>query len=399
MEGTCRGDPAIRSANSGPIFTRRMFKVATSGEGAMKAKRALQPIQMGLGVPAGPETTTLIKLCLHRAGWLIGSEDAANGFNACTGQPIMGGMETRWPEGVSLLNKFYGHPAPALYVYTNDDGKDCVRVIESIEGVRMGCVAGSFAFDLAEHRFIFKHLQAKYPDCILHALTDDAIPAFKPPEDEKDEEAWEALYHRMAEFWNDYGQLANPMGLFRNLSKSKLLLPRGAPMPRSVPRAGGIILNGVYDGIIVAGLPVGTDEFIREHSASKVQTLNDKITKVESLREHDAHIAVRLLIEVVNSALNYSARGTPTPLLLEAAETMRCKVEGSQECCLEVAHGNRTTFSKERRERGLTLASLAVRDRMVPHTPVGNSGTSLPGHPDRGLAERHLPTGEAHAGN
>ena len=284
-------DPLIRPANSGSIFTRRLFKVATSGVDAMRAKRALQPIQMGLGVSAGPETTALVTLCLHRAGWLIGSEDAVNRFNACTRQSILEGVEALWPEGVGLLNKFYGHPAPTLYAYADDDGRECVRVIESVEGVRMGCVAGSFAFDLAEHHFVFRHLQAKYPDCIMHALTDDLVPAFQPPEDEKDEEAWEQIYDRLAEFWNDYGLLANPIGLYRNRTKSKLLLPRGAPLPRAVPRARGIMLNGVHDGIIVAGLPVGTDEFIREHSANKVQALDGKITKVESLRANDAHIA------------------------------------------------------------------------------------------------------------
>ena len=360
----------VRPINQGVIFTRRLMSVATKDASACKAKRSLQPIQMGLGVSAGPEITALTALALFRAGCLVGKEDAVNGFNATKRQAILDGSAAIWPEGGDLLNFFYGHPSPAIFTYRDDEGKECIRFIEGVEGARQGDVAGSFTFDMAEHHFIFSNLAALYPECFMHALTDDLIPIFELPEDPTDTDGFERAYNRYAAFWHDYNRLANPIGLFLNTKKSELLLPPHAPRPLNIPRAGGMVLNPVYDGIIIGGLPVGTDDFILEASQAKVASLKTKIEKVKTLRDNDAHIAVRTIVQAVNSALCYWVRGTPTRLVLPAATKMQRMVEKALEYCLETAYVTQPEFSQERLRRGHTLASLPLRDGGWGLTPV-----------------------------
>jgi hypothetical protein len=115
---------------------------------------------------------------LYNAGFAI-TQDACNAFNAISRQAIMDAVCKHWPEGVDLINAFYGPDALVLYEYTVD-GAGVVAVFVSMEGTRQGCVLGSFLFDLAMLD-IYNALTAKYPMFVTYALTDDLPLAIKPP--------------------------------------------------------------------------------------------------------------------------------------------------------------------------------------------------------------------------
>jgi hypothetical protein len=109
--------PLIRPVNQGTILTRRVFSVATKSKSAAKVKKAMEPVQMGLGVPGGPETVALTCQGFFKAGCLVGTEDAINGFNAVKRKAVLDAVKARWPQGTDLFNFYYGHPSPAIFVF------------------------------------------------------------------------------------------------------------------------------------------------------------------------------------------------------------------------------------------------------------------------------------------
>ena len=56
---------------------------------------------------------------------------------------MLDAVDKRCPAMNRLFNRYYGHHSPCLYQLD-----DMYHVIMSQEGSRMGCVLGSFGFDL-----------------------------------------------------------------------------------------------------------------------------------------------------------------------------------------------------------------------------------------------------------
>jgi hypothetical protein len=176
---------------------------------------------MGLGTKAGPEKIVLTAHALLKSGHIASTEDAINGFNSVTRQAILDAASHIWPEATNMLNKLHGQPAIAFYFYRDNNNNKKLKTILCTEGTRMGCPLGSLGFDMAEHFYIFRHLQTEFDHVIIRALADDLCPFFAPPTGDED--------------WETYDELAN-LGLFRNLAKSKMVLPPGAPDPLTHPR-------------------------------------------------------------------------------------------------------------------------------------------------------------------
>jgi hypothetical protein len=128
-------------------------------------------------------------------------------------------------------------------------------------------------------------------------------------------EEWEAHYDYLAQLLQDYDTLANPIGMIRHKGKCKILLPPWAPRPASLIRANGVELRLVWDGIILAGAPIGTEEFIKDHTNSKLVSLRRKVQAMIDLSKHEAHVSYHMIVHCANHAWRYYVRVTPPSLI------------------------------------------------------------------------------------
>ena len=89
---------------------------------------------------------------------------------------MLDAVNRRCPALTPLFNLFYARDS--LCFFRIDD---VAHVILSQEGSRMGCVLGSFGFDLAVQD-VYEAVQAQLPTAIVRAITDDMNVGVPPPE-------------------------------------------------------------------------------------------------------------------------------------------------------------------------------------------------------------------------
>ena len=131
-----------------------------------------------------------------------------------------------FPEGTTVFNFFYGTDSP---VFLFDDDNDIIT-LQSSQGSRQGCAAGTHGFCLGLHPML-QELQRLFPDFSLRVLTDD-VNALVPPPASGSYADWQSTYSRYADFLVALKRLSFEFaGLCLNLEKAGLLLPVGAPLP------------------------------------------------------------------------------------------------------------------------------------------------------------------------
>jgi hypothetical protein len=362
-------EPKLRPTNNGTSVLKAAMRMAAATPSGRRAVQDLLPTQLGLGSKAGPEVVVTRARMLLKANHIISSEDAINGFNATKRQAILDGAHTIWPESTRTFNAYYGKPSIAMFTYYDDEGIKHMKCIRSVEGTRMGCVFGSLGFNMAQEVFIFSKLRKEFEDVITMALTDDYIPVFSPIQKDGVFD-WEATYDLVAKFWVRYDFYANPIGIYRNVQKSNLLLPSGAPAPSAKIRAGGVALNYTYDGIVIGGSPIGTDDFIARKADSRLCMVNDKIEKVLTLKDHEPQMALRLLGSCIGTAMDYLTRTTPTQPLQEMIQDFDASMETARMRCLEIGEIPAPPAHAMRTERANMIAQLATRDGGMGHTTL-----------------------------
>src|SRR6185437_3678034 len=192
---------------------------------AERAVERLRPHQLAIGVPRGVER--LIHSCraAHSLGWLVARHDFANGFNSMDRQCMLNAVAQRFPESMALFNLLYGIDSS---VFLMDDATN-ITVIQSQQGSRQGCAAGTFLFCLGLASVV-NQLQELYPELVILSFVDDVV-VLVPPPDSNDRGAWEALYRRHACCLADLKRLALGVGLTLNLDKCGLLVPPNRPRP------------------------------------------------------------------------------------------------------------------------------------------------------------------------
>jgi hypothetical protein len=324
-------DPALRPVNNGVMITKNTTILVCGTPAAVAAKKKLSPIQLGLGTKAGPEIAAHNTQALWAQGCAISSEDGVNGFNAIKRQAVIDAVHERWPEGDTFVNTLYGHASPCFFSFSDGEGNRRIRVILSVEGTRMGCPLGSFGFDLAMAHFVYDKLFAEFKkQAIIRALTDDLIPAFKPPLEDS-YAAWEEVYNNIALFWDRYDSYAGPIGIVRNLKKSALLLPNDAPEPLYRERAGRIVLVPRRDGLVVSGAPIGTDAFRDKHAEGVADRAIIRVGQIMTLALADPHVTWRLLGLCANRALDYYMRVAPPRVTLPHAKRFDTRMQEARD--------------------------------------------------------------------
>ena len=129
-----------------------------------------------MGASRGAERLIHICRAAYENKWLVGKNDFANGFNSMSRQKMLDAHCKLFPEGTTVFNFFYGTDSP---VFLFDDDNDIIT-LQSSQGSRQGCAAGTHGFCLGLHPMLHE-LHLLFPEFSLRVLTDDVIPLVPPP--------------------------------------------------------------------------------------------------------------------------------------------------------------------------------------------------------------------------
>jgi hypothetical protein len=306
--------PKVRPVNCGTQLFKTIAKGVKSSKDGKRAAKNLMPIQHGLGTSSGMTKLSIGASAAYAAGKVIVSDDATNGFNALKRKSIGQALEVRWPSAVGFFDSFYAIRAPVAFSF-HDDADDtwCLKFEWSTEGTRQGCVLGSLFFDIAVDHFIYSPLSRQFEEEVHHsAATDDLFGIWSPPADLNDSQAWEAFYDRIAVYLAAKEELSTPHGILSNKDKLRILIPPGAPLPLNPTRFNGVVLKVVQDGILIAGIPIGTAEFVDLFLRNRLVLLSHRLLALEELAKLDPQAYLRLLGTAVNKGFDYLVTCTAT---------------------------------------------------------------------------------------
>ena len=232
----------------------------------------------------------------------------------------------------------------------------------------MGCVMGSFGFDLT-CQDIYEAVAKKLPPAIVRAITDDMNVGIPP------QQTLQEQLILCGELYETTRTQAKAIaGLDVNVSKTKLLLPctdNGGThdldtlqRPEDFPTD----LQLVVDGIKVAGAPVGTDDFVRQFVTD---ALLDIERRTHAIRGMDPQVGLGLLRICVSTAPTFLAQVTPPLLSHTLFSDLDTKIV---ECALGllVPALDRTepVYSEDRRQRAIQRLQLPIRHRCAGVTSI-----------------------------
>jgi hypothetical protein len=249
--------------------------------------------QMGLGTKGGCEKMAFAVRSAAAAGHPVETEDVVNGFNELARQAVLTAASKLWPEATGPFTNYYGHPSIVIFAFFKN-GVLHLRIIISWSGTRQGCPLASVGFDMAMEFYILRHLRAdpRFREVVFRALTDDLVPILPKV-------CWEKAIQLTANIRAKWDELANPIFLKRHEDKGKLLLPDPvSPQKRAQVKsfAEGLGIVAVFDGVVIAGTPIGVPSFIKSHAEAKVKgQVMHRFRTITSIAGTEPQMAVALL--------------------------------------------------------------------------------------------------------
>ena len=168
-------EPKRRPVNIGCSILKWAFKLDIRTPQARRTIAPLAPLQMGLGVERGPEVIAHMFRALYEQGYIILTTDFTNGFNSFLRQAMLDAVQKRCPALTAVFNMFYALDSMCFFSMEGE-----TKIVWSKEGSRMGCVLGSFGFDITVED-IYEAVDEKYSEMKKKALTDDFTNDVRPP--------------------------------------------------------------------------------------------------------------------------------------------------------------------------------------------------------------------------
>ena len=260
--------------------------------------------QFGVGVKGGSEaiihaiTIAYDKICSatedsESSDSSILSVDMKNAFNTISRQAILDSLLQHCPILVKYYIWSYGSSSDLL----DNLGR---FICKSAQGVRQGDPLGPLLFCLGIGT-ILKQINTNYPGIDLKAFLDDIFM------DGKTNLLEEAFIPISNSFRN--------IGLIFNIHKcthftNSMNYMINIPVPHIVDSLQAVPLK--LDGIKVLGMPVGSQQFVKDFSNKLVDRYTRTVKFVSSLDVPDAFVLTRLCI---NSCPNYLTRCVKTDLI------------------------------------------------------------------------------------
>ena len=295
-------EPRLRPINSGTMVSKMVLMEVLDSVPAKRAAEKVKPAQLSLGSSRACERAIHSARAAHEAGWLVAKHDFTNGFNTVKRQVLLDEHDRCCPESTAVFNFVYGIDAPILLF--GEDGE--VSFIESQEGARQGCPAGTESFCFAIDGAV-KKLEAEFPDFIFKVVTDDVMTLVpcRVGSEQLAMRAYAGCRRRLEEE-------AALIGLALNARKCALLLPEGCPLPDEGTRAMFPAEQQFpTDGFIVTGAPVGKDSFVAGVVRQKCEEAKLKLKAAQSMGAKDARAAQRLISSCFTKMLNFVATTVP----------------------------------------------------------------------------------------
>jgi hypothetical protein len=218
---------------------------------------------------------------------------------------MLDAVQKRCPALTKMFNMFYALDSMCFF---RVNGK--MEIIWSTEGSRMGCVMGSFGFDLTVQD-IYEAILARFPSVVIKALTDDLTLGIPPPTSpDTTQKVWEECADILETIAEESKAKA---GLELNFSKCHALAPSNIvdPVPNTLPEGTTLERKGVR----LAGAPIGTDEFCVKYMDAQVR---DIIRKMDALDGIDPQTGFALLQRGIVPTLVYFSQVTPPQISLPA---------------------------------------------------------------------------------
>ena len=220
----------------------------------------MDPVQLGPAKDGCLSLAYAVRACLERnPGWVAFKVDFRNAFNECDRAAFLAFIAKSLPCLLPCLHAAYADP-----VFLSALCDDGVLRLLSRWGSTQGCNFGPLCFQAAIQPGL-KQVAADYPDCFVGGIHDDLCVAGTP------DRASAALHALLA--------AARLVGLTASGHKFGLLVPRdlvGGDVARALERAvleytppeqvaRGRCCRAQSDGLVLAGVPVGTADFQSSH--------------------------------------------------------------------------------------------------------------------------------------
>ena len=279
------GGGAHRPLGAGCVW-RRVAAGFMASRGGRGFGERLAPLQLGVGVQHGPEIfASAVRLALEaHPDWVVVKIDFRNAFNEVSRLAFLTFVAAYFPELLLFLLAAYG--APAYITALGPDG--WVRYLSRC-GCTQGCPLGPLCFAAAVHTVLERvRGDPRFAGCLVVALHDDVQIAGPP------ELVHPCLRTLVTSVRAECGLVptGHKFGLYaarlHTLSASALqaLHDIEADCDRWTPPvdlAAGRRCRVQTDGIVAAGVPLGTPAFVRDYALAR-------------LEEHElAHVRVRVL--------------------------------------------------------------------------------------------------------
>jgi hypothetical protein len=366
------GSGGIRPIAVGEVFVRLAGLCAMAT--CPSAGPALAPLQLGVGVKGGSQ---IIGHAL-RSGITADPEcvtvqlDFRNAFNSVHRGPMLEAIAEHEGALLAFATWKYGQSSRLLPV----GAPEGTPPIQSQDGIRQGDPPGGLYFGLCLQGPL-KAVQLSYPaakpiayydDCNLQGPAEAVIPAFRALRDQ-----------------------CEGIGLHANLAKCGAY-SRNVQAAADVAAALGI--RHCVDGMMVAGTPIGTDEFVKAHVNAKAEAVSKSIDavmetplsaqdKLMLLRASTQHRTTHLM-RVVRWELSGDAiqrvEGKVTDAAFQIMERPRQADASETQMTLPLRHGGmgiRATGALEGSAAYLSAAAVtdtAQRDGPKEYQPLSGGG-------------------------
>ena len=236
------------------------------------------------------------------------------------------------PELLPLYKAYYSRPSVAVYMYIDEDGKQVIRIILIEEGARIGCVLGTFSFNITVYEDLYGQLAREFPSWFFKAQVDDLLPMIPPPPSGSDED-WQALYWEISRFNARHCELAERVGLVNHSMEVKggVLLPDGAPAP--LPNADGVMPFKDVPFLEFGGALIG--RFTDSNVGQKFAPATRRVDSIMLLkRDHPAE-CLRLLITSANHSMDFFVRVMATHVVWAHCLRFDAKIKNAFEQLLQ----------------------------------------------------------------
>jgi hypothetical protein len=235
----------------------------------------------------------------------------------------------------------------------------------------MGCVLGSFGFDIVAQK-IYEKAMTMVEGTITKALTDDNASGV-PPQDEHVDGMSEQVRLCGEIFRVTRHEAMEIAGLSVNMSKTAILLPLDAQgntvnleefqRPPNLPSD----LKIVTHGIKLAGAPIGTDDFVRDYTRECLTHFEKRLFALPGI---DPQVGFGLLRSCVASAPTFLTQVTPPLLTADLFEEFDEKMVDCAMQLIRLPGQDPPECSKERIQRATLRLQLPLRHKGAGVTSV-----------------------------